>query len=85
MGFGQALKKIGENLLAGLGGAIVGVIISTIYLLKIWFPTNAGKVGLGIIALIPVMFILFSIVGILIGGISGMVIYHILKSLMKKR
>lgn len=84
MRFGQLLKKVGENLLVGLVGAIIGAIIFIIYLLKIWFPTNAEKIGLGIIALIPVMFILFSIMGIFIGGILGIVIYHIVKSLIKK-
>ena len=80
----QLLKKIGENLLVGLGGAIIGAIIFIIYLFKIWFPANAKEIGLGIIALIPVMFILFSIMGIFIGGILGIVIYNIVKSLIKK-
>ena len=84
MRFGQLLKKISKNLLAGLGGAIIGVIIFIVYLLKIWLPANAEKIGLGIIALIPVMFILFSIMGTFMGGISGIVIYHIVKSLRKK-
>ena len=84
MGFRQSLKKITRNLLAGLGGAIIGAIIFIIYLFKIWLPTNAEKMGLGIIALLPVMLILFSIIGLFIGGILGIVIYRIVKSLRKK-
>ena len=84
MSFGQLLKKFGKNLLAGLGGAIIGVIVFIIYLFKIWLPANAEKIGLGIIALIPFMLILFSVLGIVIGGISGIVIYQIIKSLRNK-
>ena len=84
MRFGQLLKKISKNVLVGLGGAIIGVIIFITYFFKIWLPANAERIGLGIIALIPVMFILFSIMGIFIGGILGIVIYNIVKSLIKK-
>ena len=83
MGLGLLLKKIGKNLLVWLGGAAIGIIISTIYLFKIWLPANAGKMGLGIIALLPIIFILFSAIGIFIGGISGVIIYHFIKSLRK--
>ncbi len=84
MNFKQLLKLIAEHLLAGLIGAIIGVIISVIYFLKIWIPINADKIGLGIIALFPVMLILFSILGIFIGGISGILLLLTVKFLRKK-
>ena len=84
MNLGQLLKKFGKNLLAGLIGAVMGVIIFVIYLFKFWLPANAEKMGLGIIAFIPIMLILFSVMGIFIGGISGIVIYHIIRSFRKK-
>lgn len=85
MNFKHFLELIGEHLLAGLIGAIIGVIISVIYLLKIWMPMNAHKVGLGIIAIFPIMLIMFSILGIFVGGITGIVILLILKFLRKNK
>ena len=83
MNLKQLFKNIGKNLLAWFCGAIIGIIIFSIYLFKIWLPVNAEKAGLGIIVLIPIFFILFSIVGIFVGGISGIVIYYIIKLLRK--
>lgn len=84
MSFKQLLKKIGKHLLAGFFGAIIGLIISLIYLFKIWFPINSDKIGLAIVVFIPIMVILFSIIGILIGGILGIVISLLVKLLRKK-
>lgn len=85
MKYEQSLKKIGKNLLAALIGAFFGVIISTIYLFKIWLPLNVGKVGLGIIALIPVVLILFAIFGIFVGGVCGIFVYHTFRFLSKNK
>jgi hypothetical protein len=78
-------KKIGKTLLAGVVGAIIGIPVFIFYFFKIWVPMNSSEIGLGIIALVPVMIILFSIVGIFIGGISGMIIYWIVKLTKKNR
>jgi hypothetical protein len=82
MRFKRLLKKLGKNLLAGLGGAIVGVIISVFYLLAIWLP--ASDAGLEIIALLPVMIILFSILGMSVGGVLGIVIYQVVRFIRKR-
>ncbi len=80
MGVGRFLKKIGTSLLAGLGGAAIGAIVLALYCFMVWLPANSQKAGLGIIALLPVMLILFSLMGIVIGGIAGIVVYLIVKS-----
>jgi len=51
-----------------ISGAIIGIIISITYLFKIWLPTNIDKISLAIIGIIPVMIILFSILGVFIEG-----------------
>jgi len=79
MKFKQFLKILGKNLLAGMGGAVIGIIVSVLYTIVIWLPANSEKIGLGIIAVLPVMIILFSILGIIIGGILGIILYQIIK------
>ena len=43
--------KSRKYLLAGSIGAILGIIVSIIYLFKIWMPQNIDKIGLAILAL----------------------------------
>jgi hypothetical protein len=78
------VKKVGKTLSAGLIGAIIGIIIFVLYALTIWIPMNADKIGLAIIIMAPVMIILFSIMGIFIGGILGIIIYWTVKLIKKK-
>jgi len=84
MKFWPLLKTISKNIIAGLSGAIIGILISMIYLITMWLPANAKRIGVGIIAVLPVMVILFSLLGIAIGGIVGIVIYHIIRLIKKK-
>ena len=84
MRFKNILKRLGKNLLVAVYGAVIGMIVFLIYLFKIWTPANADKIGLGIIALAPVLFILFSILGMIVGGIVGIVIYQV-KGFLRKR
>lgn len=72
-------KKIGKHILSGLVCGIIGIVISLLYFFVIWMPINVGKVGLGIIAIFPVMFILFSIMGFIFGLLLGLIIYPIVK------
>lgn len=83
MGFQNLFKKIGKNLLVATIGAIIGVVISIFYVFKIWIPSTSGSIGLGIIAILPVMIILFSITGLIVGGIIGILFYHLLRKLRK--
>ncbi|MCK4997384.1 hypothetical protein KAS08_03695 [Candidatus Pacearchaeota archaeon] len=85
MKFKNILKIIGKNLLGGISGAIVGIIISIFYVIKIWVPMNVNEIGLIIIVLIPVMIILFSILGMLVGGVFGILIYQIIRLIRKRR
>jgi len=84
MKFKQLLKKIGRNLGIGFLGGVIGVLISIIYTLTIWLPINADKIGLGIIAVLPVMILLFSVMGFIVGLILGITVYQIIKLKLKK-
>jgi hypothetical protein len=76
-------KNIGKYLLSGLVCGIIGIVIFLLYFFIIWMPANAEKVGLAIIAIFPVMIILFSVIGFIFGLILGLIIYPIVK-LFKK-
>ncbi len=79
MNFKKLFKKIKKNLLVGFYGSIVGMIFSVFYLIKVWLPLNSNEIGLAIIAVLPVMIVLFSIGGIFIGGILAIIIYQIMR------
>ena len=79
----RLFKKLGKNLLAGLGGAIVGVVVLVFWLLVFWIPANAESVGLGIIVVLPVLIILYSFMGVVFGGILGIVVYWVVRFFRK--
>ena len=79
MNFKKLFKEIKKKLLVGLDGSIIGMIFSVFYLIKVWLPLNSNEIGLAIIAILPVMVILFSIGGIFIGGILAIIIYQIMR------
>ncbi|GEM_PF-6370563 len=74
-----------KNFSVFLFGAIAGEIIFIIYFLSIMVNNIAEKAGLGIIALAPVVFIIYSLFSIIIGGILGIVIFNIYKNGKRKR
>lgn len=86
MNSGKALKIIGKNLLAFLGGAILG-IASSIFL---FFPRGLERISesgqpLAAIALIPLFLIIYGLLGAVIGGLAGVVIYNAVKLIFKKK
>ncbi len=79
------LKKVFKNLISFFLGALIGEILFIIYFLSIMVNKIAEKAGLGIIALAPIIFIIYSIFSIIIGGVLGIIIYNIYKNGKKKR
>ena len=81
----KILKTIGKNFFAALTGAIIGAVISVLYGWNFWLPTQIDKLSsgfgvlFGAIGIMAVTVILFSILGIIIGGILGIILYQILK------
>ena len=70
------LKTIGKNLLAILIGGLTGGVMSIPFsIIKI--KAIGPQVGLGIIALFPVIFILYSILVAIIGAVLGLLVYHL--------
>jgi len=70
-------KKIGKNILAFLLGGVAGVVVSAIYVLKLWLPSSAPDIGLGVIALIPAVLIIYGFFGFFVGGIFGIATYQV--------
>jgi ABC-type amino acid transport system permease subunit len=79
----RMLKIIGKNLLASIYGALIGIVVSIVYLTKIWMPQKAPDIGLAIIALLPVLLILFAFIGMVGGGIVGIISFQIYKKYKK--
>ncbi len=86
----KILKNIGKNLLAGVIGGIIGAVISVFCGWNFWLPIQIENLTAGLetlisaIALIFITIILFSILGIIVGGILGMMIYNLFKIFNKK-
>ncbi|MFC1686901.1 hypothetical protein ACFL0E_00915 [Nanoarchaeota archaeon] len=83
MGLKKVIKVILKNFLVFTLGGFVGLIIGVI-LAMIWMKTAGPSVGLGIIALAPFMLVLFSLMGFVIGGVLGLIIYNIIKIKRRK-
>ena len=75
-------------LLHGIIGAIVGILFAFFYVLRIWLPANARTIGLSIIIILPVVVIIFTILGLIFGGLVGFLfrlIFSLIKFLFKRR
>jgi len=83
----KIFKTIWKNVRIFLIGAVIGLIINTVVV----FPSAIQKVasekdvGLGIIALAPALFIIYGIISIVIGGFLAIVMYNIVRHLLRKR
>ena len=71
----KILKGIFKSLGAFILGGTAGVIILFIFFLKKYLERVATDVGLGIIALAPVLVIIYSVTYFVIGGFSGLILY----------
>lgn len=79
---GKILKIIGKNVLAFLGGAVLGIIAVIVFFL----PKALERVdSLAVIALVPVFLIIYGIIGIIVGGLLGVVIYNTLKFIRRRK
>tara|TARA_Y100000034_G_C6795683_1_gene356606 strand:- start:591 stop:887 length:297 start_codon:yes stop_codon:yes gene_type:complete len=77
MKFLQILLTILKNFLAFIIGGIITAALLLLFFIKIYLPSVAPKVGLGILALIPAVVALSVSYGLLIGGILGIIIYQV--------
>lgn len=91
MGFKKVLKTAGKTLGSMLLGAVIGLIISVSCGLYFWLPAKVAELpsGLGALVgalgLIIVTVMVFSALGIVIGAVSGLIVFLILKLKNKKR
>ena len=86
MSIGKVLKIMGKNILAFISGAVLGIIT----VIVLFFPRAiekmaGGKEGLAVIALAPVFLIIYGGIGIITGGFSGIVIYNIVKLILRRK
>ncbi len=73
------IKKILKDILKSLGmfilGGIAGVIILFVFFLERIFAGISTDIGIGILALAPILIILYSILSFVLGGFSGLILY----------
>lgn len=86
MNLAKTFKVIGKNILAFLGGAVLGVAsVIFFFLPRSLEKIAAGKEPLAAIALVPVFLIIYGLLGIVIGGFGAIIIYNIIKLSLKRR
>lgn len=78
-------RAILKNLLAFAVGGILGVATSLLFARQLLESAINKNVGLGIIALAPVLLIIYAVIFGTIGGIIGIVIYNLNKLIKSKK
>lgn len=78
-------KVVGKNLLAVILGAIIGLIISFVYVTQFWLPTQGPDIGLAIIGVFPVVLIILGLLGVLVGAVIGFLVYNLYKFVKKRK
>lgn len=79
MNITKIIKEFFKNFFAFLMGGILGIIILFVFFIKKILENVAQKAGLGIIALGPVVIIIYSFLALIIGGILGIIVLQIYK------
>ena len=74
-----------KNTFVFIISGVIGVVLSELYIFYVWLPVHGADIGLAIIGLFPVMMILFALIGVIIGGPIGVIIYNIFKRIKKKK
>ncbi|MFC1612313.1 hypothetical protein ACFL29_00485 [Patescibacteria group bacterium] len=81
----KILKIILKNFLAFLIGGVVGVAVALLFFVGSILEQMAAKTGLAIVALGPVVIIIYSIIFGALGGVLGIILYNIIKLINKRR
>ena len=82
---GKILKTIGKNILAFFGGAVLGVASVVFFILPRGLEKiAAGKEPLAAIALVPVLLIIYGLLGVIIGGFGGIIAYNAIKLILRR-
>ncbi|MBN1924014.1 MAG: hypothetical protein JW791_04625 [Nanoarchaeota archaeon] len=77
MDWKKFLKILAKNAAALVIGAIVGAAVLNVFVFTVWMPNNSPDVGLGVIALLPVLVIIYAVLGGIIGALMGLIIYNL--------
>lgn len=81
------LKGLGKTLLSGIVFSLVGLASFLIYFFAFWLPANSATMGLSVVILFPVFLLLFSVLGLVLGFIFGVVgywMYSLIKKISKR-
>jgi len=81
----KILLTIVKNLLAFLAGAVVGALATLVYARQLLEHAVTQDVGLGIIAVAPVVIVIYGVLFGMVGGILGIIIYNIVVRRRRRR
>lgn len=81
---GEIFKVMGKNIFVFLAGAAAGIAAVILFVLPAALEKTGQRAGLGIIALAPVLFILYGIMGVAFGGFGTIIVYNIIKFILKR-
>jgi hypothetical protein len=73
----KILKALIKNIFVFIGGFIAGSIIVFIFAGKLLAPLAEKDIGLGVIAVAPIMILLYIIMFGTLGGVLAVIIYNI--------
>ena len=74
-----------KNLLAFLAGGILSVLTTLLFAKPILEFAVKKDVGLSIVALAPVLILIYSILFGIVGGLLGIVIYNLIKFFKRRK
>lgn len=84
VGVYKILITILKNIFSFLAGAILGVLIELFFVRSLLVSTLTKDVGLGVIALVPVVVIIYSVLFGGLGGSLGIIIYNVIRYFKRK-
>lgn len=74
-----------KNILVFAAGGVLGLVAVVLFAKPLLERVLTKDVGLGIIALAPVMLLLYAIVFATIGGIIAVILYNVIRFIRRKK
>ncbi|MFC1732901.1 hypothetical protein ACFL6I_21585 [candidate division KSB1 bacterium] len=81
----KIIKSLLRNLLAFIVGALIGGVTTLLFARKLLESLSEKDIGLGVIAVAPIMILMYLIMFGTLGGVLAVIIYNIRRYIKKKR
>jgi len=74
-----------KNIAVFFVGGALGIVFAILFLEPLLGHSISNDMGFGVIAVIPIMIIFYSFLFGIIGGILGVIVYHIVRACRRKK